>query len=71
MSTSADVHTNGDSHEHILRPRAVKPPNPAVIRTISEEGLQPTIAITDVSEEGSVTDLTRCASLSSRLQKSN
>ncbi|PQE03055.1 MBOAT family protein [Rutstroemia sp. NJR-2017a BVV2] len=55
MSTSADIYTNGDSHEHILRPRAVKPPNPAVIRTISEEGLQPTIAVTDVLETGSAT----------------
>ncbi|KAM3070420.1 Sterol O-acyltransferase 2 (Sterol-ester synthase 2) [Clarireedia jacksonii] len=58
MSTSADVYTNGDSHDHILRPRAVKPPNPAVIRTIGEEGLQPTIAITDVVENGSATGLT-------------
>ncbi|PQE32669.1 MBOAT family protein [Rutstroemia sp. NJR-2017a WRK4] len=58
MSTSADIYTNGDSHEHILRPRAVKPPNPSVIRTISEEGLQPTIAATDVLETGSATGLT-------------
>ncbi|PQE18177.1 MBOAT family protein [Rutstroemia sp. NJR-2017a BBW] len=58
MSTSADIYTNGDSHEHILRPRAVKPPNASVIRTISEEGLQPTIAVTDVLETGSATGLT-------------
>ena len=42
MSTSADIQTNGNghtSHDHILRPRALKPANPAVIRAISEEGL--------------------------------
>ncbi|PMD34484.1 sterol o-acyltransferas-like protein [Hyaloscypha variabilis F] len=42
MSSSADIHTNGNGnaqHEHILRPRAVKPTNPAVLRTMSEEGL--------------------------------
>ena len=42
MSTSADVHTNGNGHtnghEHILRPRAIKPMNPA-IRASSDEGL--------------------------------
>jgi sterol O-acyltransferase len=41
-SSSADVHLNGNvdtDHEHILRPRAVKPGNPAVLRTLSEEGL--------------------------------
>ncbi|KAH8777148.1 sterol o-acyltransferase-like protein [Hyaloscypha sp. PMI_1271] len=42
MSSSADIHTNGNGnarHEHILRPRAIKPNNPAVLRTMGEEGL--------------------------------
>ncbi|RDL41116.1 O-acyltransferase [Venustampulla echinocandica] len=42
MSTSAEILVNGNGkagHGHILRPRAVKPPNPAVLRTQSEEGL--------------------------------
>ncbi|PMD50037.1 sterol o-acyltransferas-like protein [Hyaloscypha bicolor E] len=42
MSSSADIHANGNGnvyHEHILRPRAVKPNNPAVLRTMTEEGL--------------------------------
>jgi sterol O-acyltransferase len=42
MSTSADVTVNGNGsadHDHILRPRAVKPGNPAVLRAQSEEGL--------------------------------
>lgn len=41
MSTSADVYVNSNGraeHDHILRPRAVKPGNPAVLRTLSEEG---------------------------------
>jgi hypothetical protein len=42
MSTSADITTNGNGradHEHILRPRAVKPGNPGVLRAQTEEGL--------------------------------
>jgi len=42
MSTSAEIRINGNGnahHEHILRPRAIKPGNPAVLRTMSEEGL--------------------------------
>ncbi|KAH6720315.1 sterol o-acyltransferas-like protein [Leptodontidium sp. MPI-SDFR-AT-0119] len=40
MSTSADIMTNGNGHhDHILRPRAMKPGNPAVLRTLSEERL--------------------------------
>lgn len=37
MTTAADPRTNGN-HEHILRPRAVKPMNPEVLRTLSEDG---------------------------------
>jgi sterol O-acyltransferase len=43
MSTSAETTVNGHSpanHDHILRPRAVKPGNPALLRTQqSDEGL--------------------------------
>jgi sterol O-acyltransferase len=42
MSSSADIQMNGNahtSHDHILRPRAVKPANQAVLRTLNEEGL--------------------------------
>ncbi|RDW71083.1 hypothetical protein BP6252_07646 [Coleophoma cylindrospora] len=40
MSSSADVFTNGNGHhDHILRPRAIKPSNPSVVRTLSEDGL--------------------------------
>jgi hypothetical protein len=44
MSTSAEIRVNGNGnahHEHILRPRAIKPGNQAVLRTMSEEGLLP------------------------------
>ena len=41
MSSSADIRVNGDGiengHDHILRPRAVKPGNPAVLRARSED----------------------------------
>jgi sterol O-acyltransferase len=36
MTTSAELTMNGD--DNILRPRAVKPMNPEVLRTLSEEG---------------------------------
>jgi hypothetical protein len=42
MSTSADITANGNgsaNHDHILRPRALKPGNPAVLRAQVEEGL--------------------------------
>lgn len=39
MSTSAEPHTNGNGHDHILRPRPGKPANPDVLRTLGEEGL--------------------------------
>ncbi|CZT49305.1 related to acyl-CoA sterol acyltransferase [Rhynchosporium secalis] len=40
MSNSADVIPNGNGHhDHILRPRAMKPGNPAVLRTQSAEGI--------------------------------
>jgi hypothetical protein len=42
MSTSAEIRINGNGnahHEHLLRPRAIKPGNLNVLRTMSEEGL--------------------------------
>ncbi|TVY39908.1 putative sterol O-acyltransferase [Lachnellula occidentalis] len=41
-TTSAEPQLNGHNkadHDHILRPRPVKPGNPDVLRTLSEEGL--------------------------------
>ncbi|KAF7949022.1 hypothetical protein EAE96_008198 [Botrytis aclada] len=52
MSTSADVYTNGSSHDHILRPRPQNSSNPTIVRTISEEGLLPVNSIKDFSEDG-------------------
>ncbi|TGO50054.1 hypothetical protein BCON_0193g00150 [Botryotinia convoluta] len=52
MSTSADVYTNGNSHDHILRPRPQNSSNPTIVRTISEEGLLPVNSIKDFSEDG-------------------
>ncbi|CAL3972169.1 unnamed protein product, partial [Diplocarpon coronariae] len=43
MSTSADITINGNGHadhEYILRPRAIKPENPAILRTMSEDLMQ-------------------------------
>ncbi|KAF7880950.1 uncharacterized protein EAF02_006841 [Botrytis sinoallii] len=52
MSTSADVYTNGNSHDHILRPRPQNSSNPTIVRTISEEGLLPVNNFKDFSEDG-------------------
>jgi sterol O-acyltransferase len=41
MSSSAEIHTNGDANsaqDRILRPRAVKATNPVVLRALSDEG---------------------------------
>ncbi|PBP24907.1 hypothetical protein BUE80_DR004094 [Diplocarpon rosae] len=43
MSTSADITVNGSGdadHQHILRPRAIKPGNPAILRAMSEDILK-------------------------------
>lgn len=37
MATSADPYMNGN-HDHILRPRAVKPMNPEILRAQVEDG---------------------------------
>lgn len=63
MSTSAQVQANGTGngrHDHILRPRAVKPANPSVLRTLNEEGLLAPDAIKDASLNGNVSGQTRC-----------
>ncbi|KAA8567587.1 hypothetical protein EYC84_008062 [Monilinia fructicola] len=52
MSTSADIYTNGNNHDHILRPRPGNTSNPAIIRTITEEGLLPVNGLKDFSEDG-------------------
>lgn len=59
MSTSAHVYTNGNSHDHILRPRPQNSSNPTIVRTISEEGLLPVNNIKDFSEDGISTGPTR------------
>jgi sterol O-acyltransferase len=64
MSTSAQVQVqlNGNGnigHDHILRPRAVKPGNPGVLRTLSEEGLLAPDATKDASLNGNVSGQTR------------
>jgi sterol O-acyltransferase len=56
--SSTGIHINGNghsSHEHIIRPRAVKPANPAVLRTMSEEGL----LATEQVQNGSISGQTR------------
>lgn len=59
MSTSADIYTNGNNHDHILRPRPGNTSNPAIIRTITEEGLLPVNGLKDFSEDGISTGPTR------------
>jgi len=42
MSTSTELQANGNGkagHDHILRPRAIKPGNPDVLRALGENGL--------------------------------
>jgi len=59
MSSSADIQMNGNghtSHDHILRPRAVKPANQAVLRTLNEEGL----LAADNVQNGNISGQTRC-----------
>ncbi|CZR68454.1 related to acyl-CoA sterol acyltransferase [Phialocephala subalpina] len=61
MSTSADIQINGNghaNHDHILRPRAVKPGNPAVLRTLSEEGLLAPDSAKDALLDGSISGQT-------------
>jgi sterol O-acyltransferase len=60
MSSSSDIRINGNGHtdhDHILRPRAVKPTNPAVFRAMSEDGYL--AAGKEAAENGSSTGQTR------------
>ena len=66
MSSSADIYMNGNGNgnandDHILRPRAVKPGNPAVLRTLSEEGLLSNGNSIDGSINGATSGQTRYA----------
>ncbi|KUJ21474.1 uncharacterized protein LY89DRAFT_610053 [Mollisia scopiformis] len=61
MSTSMQIQPNGNghaSHDHILRPRAVKPGNPGVLRTLSEEGLLAPDGAKDASVSGNASGQT-------------
>jgi sterol O-acyltransferase len=58
MSTSAEITADGNgsvNHDHILRPRALKPGNPGVLRAQIEEGL---LAV--AHETGNSSGQTRC-----------
>ena len=60
--SSTDIHINGNgnaNHDHILRPRAVKPPNPAVLRAMSEDGYLAVNGTKEAAETGSSTAQTR------------
>jgi len=46
-------------HDHILRPRAVKPGNPAVMRAMSEEGLLAVNATGEIMQSGNAFEQTR------------
>jgi sterol O-acyltransferase len=62
MASSTDIHMNrnGDAnHDHILRPRAVKPPNPAVLRAMSDDKLFVATGNKEFSETGTSTGQTR------------
>jgi hypothetical protein len=75
MSTSTDIHINGNgdaNHDHILRPRAVKPSNPAVLRAMSDDKLLAANGNKEILENGgSSTAQTRCDSPSLALDVAN
>lgn len=59
MSSSTDIHTNGNgnaNYDHILRPRAVKPANPDVLRALNDDGY---LTAKDGMENGGSTAHTR------------
>lgn len=66
MSSSTDIHINGNgdaNYDHILRPRAVKPSNPAVLRAMSDDKLLAANGNKEILENGgSSTAQTRCGS---------
>lgn len=56
-TTSAEPQLNGhnnENHDHILRPRAVKPGNPAVLRTLGEDGLLAVNGNKDASQSNGI-----------------
>lgn len=60
MSSSAEIRMNGNGHtdhDHILRPRALKPPNGAVLRAMREDGY--TTPGKEAAENGGSTAQTR------------
>jgi len=61
MSYSTDVHINGngDTHDNILRPRAVKASNPAVLRALSDDGYLAANGTKESAENGISTGQTR------------
>jgi len=61
MSYSTDIHVNGngDTQDHILRPRAIKASNPAVLRAMSEDGYLTANGTKETAETGISTGQTR------------
>ncbi len=47
------------THDHILRPRAIKPGNPAILHTRSEEGLLAVATSAEPSLNGTISGQTR------------
>lgn len=69
MSTATGALLNGtdnNHHEHILRPRAVKPGNPGVLRALSEDGLLAPNGTKEYTDNGSSTGQTRYLFVSSK-----
>lgn len=57
MSTSSEpfLSSNGkENHDHILRPRAVKPGNPVIIRALGEDGLLSVSGNKDASQHNGI-----------------
>ncbi|KAG9248261.1 sterol o-acyltransferas-like protein [Calycina marina] len=61
MSTSIDAQANNQlGHDHILRPRAVEPANPAVLRASNEDGYL-SVSLKDPAEHGSSAQTSGCS----------
>ncbi|KAH8595767.1 MBOAT, membrane-bound O-acyltransferase family-domain-containing protein [Bisporella sp. PMI_857] len=61
MSSSTSAHTNGNGHadhDYILRPRAIKPSNPDVLRAMNENGYLSANTIKELAENGGGTGQT-------------
>jgi sterol O-acyltransferase len=62
MSSSTDMGMNWNghaNHDHILRPRAVKPTNPAILRAVSEDRDLAPNGHNEIAETGGSTTQTR------------